>query len=224
MEEINLSEFINYYLSRMVWILLTIVLVVVGGNLFSYYTKVPMYQSSTTIILAKEDKAEDKYTQTDAMLNQNLISTYREIIKSRTVLRQVIRNENLKYSVEELSNCISVSNVEDTEIIKITVSNKDKNHAVRIANAIAPIFKEEIMKIYNINNVSVLDKAIVAKEPYNINYLKENVIYVLIGFVLASGVIFTIFYFDTSVKSTEELEDKLGLTVLGVVPKASRRQ
>lgn len=224
MEEINLNEFINYYLSRMGWVLFTIVIVMIGGNLFNYYTRVPMYQSSTTIILAKEDKEEDKYTQTDAMLNQKLISTYREIIKSRTVLRQVIKNENLKYSVEELSNCISVSNVEDTEIIKITVSNKDKNHAVRIANAIAPIFKEEVMKIYNINNVSVLDKAIVAKEPYNINYLKENVIYVLIGFVLASGVIFTIFYFDTSVKSTEELEDKLGLTVLGVVPKASRRQ
>lgn len=224
MEEINLNEFINYYLSRMGWVLFTIVIVMIGGNLFNYYTRVPMYQSSTTIILAKEDKEEDKYTQTDAMLNQKLISTYREIIKSRTVLRQVIKNENLKYSVEELSNCISVSNVEDTEIIKITVSNKDKNHAVRIANTIAPIFKEEVMKIYNINNVSVLDKAIVAKKPYNINYLKENVIYVLIGFVLASGVIFTIFYFDTSVKSTEELEDKLGLTVLGVVPKASRRQ
>ncbi len=223
MEEINLSEFINYYLSRIGWVLFTIVIVMIGGNLFNYYTRVPMYQSSTTIILAKEDKEEDKYTQTDAMLNQKLISTYREIIKSRTVLRQVIKNENLKYSVEELSNCISVTNVEDTEIIKITVSNKDKNHAVRIANAIAPIFKEEVMKIYNINNVSVLDKAIVAKDPYNINYLKENVIYVLIGFVLASGVIFTIFYFDTSVKSTEELEDKLGLTVLGVVPKASRR-
>lgn len=223
MEEINLSEFINYYLSRMGWVLFTIVIVMIGGNLFNYYTRVPMYQSSTTIILAKEDKEEDKYTQTDAMLNQKLISTYREIIKSRTVLRQVIKNENLKYSVEELSNCISVTNVEDTEIIKITVSNKDKNHAVRIANAIAPIFKEEVMKIYNINNVSVLDKAIVAKDPYNINYLKENVIYVLIGFVLASGVIFTIFYFDTSIKSTEELEDKLGLTVLGVVPKASRR-
>ena len=223
MEEINLSEFINYYLSRMGWVLFTIVIVMIGGNLFNYYTRVPMYQSSTTIILAKEDKEEDKYTQTDAMLNQKLISTYREIIKSRTVLRQVIKNENLRYSVEELSNCISVTNVEDTEIIKITVSNKDKNHAVRIANAIAPIFKEEVMKIYNINNVSVLDKAIVAKDPYNINYLEENVIYVLIGFVLASGVIFTIFYFDTSVKSTEELEDKLGLTVLGVVPKASRR-
>lgn len=223
MEEINLSEFINYYLSRIGWVLFTIVIVMIGGNLFNYYTRVPMYQSSTTIILAKEDKEEDKYTQTDAMLNQKLISTYREIIKSRTVLRQVIKNENLRYSVEELSNCISVTNVEDTEIIKITVSNKDKNHAVRIANAIAPIFKEEVMKIYNINNVSVLDKAIVAKDPYNINYLKENVIYVLIGFVLASGVIFTIFYFDTSVKSTEELEDKLGLTVLGVVPKASRR-
>ena len=223
MEEINLSEFINYYLSRIGWVLFTIVIVMIGGNLFNYYTRVPMYQSSTTIILAKEDKEEDKYTQTDAMLNQKLISTYREIIKSRTVLRQVIKNENLKYSVEELSNCISITNVEDTEIIKITVSNKDKNHAVRIANAIAPIFKEEVMKIYNINNVSVLDKAIVAKDPYNINYLKENVIYVLIGFVLASGVIFTIFYFDTSVKSTEELEDKLGLTVLGVVPKASRR-
>ena len=57
------------------------------------------------------------------------------------------------------------------------------------------------------------------KKPYNVNYLKDNLIYTAIGFVLSSGIIFIKFYFDTSIKTSEEIENKLGMTILGIVPK-----
>lgn len=220
MEEINLKEVYSYFKSRLLWMILAIVVIVIIGNVYTILTRVPMYQSNTTIVLVGESKKE--YSQTDSQLNQNLIGTYSEIITSRKVLQQVIDNLKLKMTVDELSQNITTSSVEDTEIIRITVNNEKKKMAVKIADEVASVFSEEIQDIYNLENVAIIDKAEVAKEPYNINYVKDNVIYLMIGVVLSFGVVFVMYYFDTTIKSSETVEEKLGLTVIGIVPKESK--
>lgn len=220
MEEINLKEVYSYFKSRLLWMLLAIVVIVIIGNVYTILTRVPMYQSNTTIVLVGESKKG--YSQTDSQLNQNLIGTYSEIITSRKVLQQVIDNLKLKMTVDELSKNITTSSVEDTEIIRITVNNEKKKMAVKIADEVASVFSEEIQDIYNLENVAIIDKAEVAKEPYNINYVKDNVIYLMIGVVLSFGVVFVMYYFDTTIKSSEIVEEKLGLTVIGIVPKESK--
>lgn len=220
MEEINLKEVYSYFKSRLLWMILAIVVIVIIGNVYTILTRVPMYQSNTTIVLVGESKKE--YSQTDSQLNQNLIGTYSEIITSRKVLQQVIDNLKLKMTVDELSQNITTSSVEDTEIIRITVNNEKKKMAAEIANEVASVFSEEIQDIYNLENVAIIDKAEVAKEPYNINYVKDNVIYLMIGVVLSFGVVFVMYYFDTTIKSSEIVEEKLGLTVIGIVPKESK--
>ena len=220
MEEINLKEVYSYFKSRLLWMILAIVVIVIIGNVYTILTRVPMYQSNTTIVLVGESKKE--YSQTDSQLNQNLIGTYSEIITSRKVLQQVIDNLKLKMTVDELSQNITTSSVEDTEIIRITVNNEKKKIAVKIADEVASVFSDEIQDIYNLENVAIIDKAEVAKEPYNINYVKDNVIYLMIGVVLSFGVVFVMYYFDTTIKSSEIVEEKLGLTVIGIVPKESK--
>ena len=220
MEEINLKEVYSYFKAKILWILLAIVIIVIIGNVYTIITRVPMYQSNTTIVLVGESKKE--YSQSDSLLNQNLIGTYSEIITSRKVLQQVIDNLKLKMTVDELSKNITTSSVEDTEIIRITVNNEKKKMAVKIADEVASVFSEEIQDIYNLENVAIIDKAEVAKEPYNINYVKDNVIYLMIGVVLSFGVVFVMYYFDTTIKSSEIVEEKLGLTVIGIVPKESK--
>lgn len=220
MEEINLKEVYSYFKSRLLWMILAIVVIVIIGNVCTILTRVPMYQSNTTIVLVGESKKE--YSQTDSQLNQNLIGTYSEIITSRKVLQQVIDNLKLKMTVDELSQNITTSSVEDTEIIRITVNNEKKKMAAEIANEVADVFSDEIQDIYNLENVAIIDKAEVAKEPYNINYVKDNVIYLMIGVVLSFGVVFVMYYFDTTIKSSEIVEEKLGLTVIGIVPKESK--
>lgn len=220
MEEINLKEVYSYFKSRLLWMILAIVVIVIIGNVYTILTRVPMYQSNTTIVLVGESKKE--YSQTDSQLNQNLIGTYSEIITSRKVLQQVIDNLKLKMTVDELSQNITTSSVEDTEIIRITVNNGKKKMAAEIANEVADVFSDEIQDIYNLENVAIIDKAEVAKEPYNINYVKDNVIYLMIGVVLSFGVVFVMYYFDTTIKSSETVEEKLGLTVIGIVPKESK--
>ena len=220
MEEINLKEVYSYFKSRLLWMILAIVVIVIIGNVYTILTRVQMYQSNTTIVLVGESKKE--YSQTDSQLNQNLIGTYSEIITSRKVLQQVIDNLKLKMTVDELSQNITTSSVEDTEIIRITVNNEKKKMAAEIANEVADVFSDEIQDIYNLENVAIIDKAEVAKEPYNINYVKDNVIYLMIGVVLSFGVVFVMYYFDTTIKSSEIVEEKLGLTVIGIVPKESK--
>lgn len=220
MEEINLKEVYSYFKSKILWILIAIIAIVIIGNVYTIITRVPMYQSNTTIVLVGESKKE--YSQSDSQLNQNLIGTYSEIIKSRKVLSKVIDNLKLKMSVEELSSHITTSSVEETEIIQITVENEKAKAAKKITDEVADVFSEEIQDIYNLENVAIIDKAEEAKAPFNVNYVKDNIIYLVIGVVLSFGVVFVMYYFDTSIKSSEIVEEKLGLTVIGVVPKEEK--
>ncbi len=220
MEEINLKEVYSYFKSKILWILIAIVVIIVIGNVYTIITREPMYRSNTTIVLVGESK--EGYSQSDSQLNQNLIGTYSEIIKSRKVLSQVIENLKLKMSVEELSNNITTTSVEDTEIIQITVANANAKDAQKITDEVAKVFSEEIQDIYNLENVATIDKAELSKTPYNVNYVKDNIIYLIAGIVLSFGVVFIMYYFDTSIKSSEIVEEKLGLTVIGVVPKEDK--
>lgn len=220
MEEINLSEVYSYFKTKILWILLAIVVIVILGNIYTIITRTPMYQSNTTIVLVGESKKE--YNQSDSLLNQNLIGTYSQIIKSRKVLSQVIENLDLKITTEELSNSITTSSVEETEIIQITVENAKAKDAQKITDEVAKVFAKEIKDIYNLENVTIIDKAELSKSPYNVNYVKDNIIYLVIGIVLSFGVVFVMYYFDTSIKSSDIVEEKLGLTVIGIVPKEER--
>ena len=222
MEEINLKEVYTYFKFKILWILIAIVAIVVIGNIYTIITRVPMYQSNTTLVLVGESKKG--YSQSDSVLNQNLIGTYSQIITSRTVLSQVIDNLKLKTTAENLSKNISTSSVEDTEIIKITVNSSKRKEAAKIADEVATVFSKEVQDIYNLENVTIIDKAEVATSPYNINYVKDNIIYLMIGIVLSFGVVFVMYYFDTTIKSSEVVEEKLGLPVIGIVPKEEDKE
>ena len=222
MEEINLKEVYTYFKFRILWILIAIVAIVVIGNIYTIITRVPMYQSNTTLVLVGESKKG--YSQSDSVLNQNLIGTYSQIITSRTVLSQVIDNLKLKTTTESLSKNITTSSVEDTEIIKITVNSSKRKEAAKIADEVATVFSKEVQDIYNLENVTIIDKAEVATSPYNINYVKDNIIYLMIGIVLSFGIVFVMYYFDTTIKSSEVVEEKLGLPVIGIVPKEENKE
>ncbi len=218
MEEINFKELFKFFISKISIVLSTTILFFIGGFLYVNYILTPMYHSSTTLILVSDNKNESSnIIQSDVLLNKNLVTTYSEIVKSRTVLKQVIDKVDLDISVEELSKKITVTSVEDTEIIKIEVSNKDNKIAKKITETTATVFMDEVQNIYNLTNVSIVDKAYLEKKPYNIKPFKQLIISSGIGFVIGTVIIFLIFYFDTSIKSGNDIEEKLGLSVIGNV-------
>lgn len=219
MEEIDLKELFTFIKSKLGMLITITACVCIIGCIYGLLIQTPMYQSDTTVILSGSNQT---LTQSDITLNKNLVSTYAEIVKSRRVLSQVIDRLGLDLTYNQLNSKISVAAVANTEIIRITVIDKDPIRAKNIANVTAEYFTEEVSQIYNMNNVDVLDEAIEAASPYNINIVKQIVIYFIIGLVLAAGVLFLIFYFDRTVKSIEQVEQKIKLPILGGVQEYSR--
>ena len=223
MEEIDLKELFEYFKGKIIWIILTVIVAVIIGNVYTAITRVPMYKTNSSIVLVSEHRTDSStYNNSEQQLNKNLVGTYSEIIKSKAVLDKVIKNLKLKNSYSELKSKVTVQAVENTEIIDIYVSDANTKKATKIANEISKVFVSEINKFYKLNNVTILDKAEDAKTPYNVNYLKDNAIYTIIGLVFSMGIIFIIFYFDTSIKTSDEIENKLGLTVIGTVPRVGK--
>lgn len=214
MEEIDLKELFTFVKTKLGLLITITIGVCLIGCIYGLFIQTPMYQSETTVILSTDNSS---ISQSDLTMNKNLVDTYAEIVKSRRVLDQVIEELELDLTYEELSKQISVTAVNDTEIIRITVTNKDAIKAKNIANVTANYFAKEIVELMGINNVKILDTAIEADKPYNINIGKQIVIYFMVGFVLAAGVLFVIFYFDRTVKSIEQVEQKIKLPILGGV-------
>lgn len=218
MEEINLKELFNYFKSNLLIIFGITISVLTLGFIYFRCIQKPMYNSYTTMVLASDTSNTGTITSQEITLNRNLVSTYRSIIKSSRVLSQVISNLNLNITQSELAGKIQVSSESDTEIIKVSVNTLNPNDSKIIANEIARVFSNEIVKIYNIRNVSIIDKAEAANSPYNVNIVKQTFLSFLVGLVLAFAVVFIMFYFDDTISSTSIIETKIGLPVLGVVP------
>ena len=226
MEEINLKELFDYIKERILIIAVIILAILIIGSVYSLFIKTPLYKSTSTLVLVSDEgtSTSNSYTTQDVTLNNQLVSTYSKIVTSHRVIDTVIENLNIDYSYSEIVKEVAVTTETGTQIIKISVSDPDKALAASITNEIVKVFGEEIKSIYKLQNVSVVDKAEEAKYPANVNYIKEAIIYILVGAVLAFGIVFVIYYFDTSIKSPEEIENKLGLPVIGVIPKVKDRK
>lgn len=228
MEEINIKDLFEFFLSKIKIVILVTLVAVLVGAVYSLFFQDPVYESTTRLVLTGTTQATGTVnnnqgidggtiTQNDLNLNAKLVATYREIIKSKTVLKDVINTLDLDYTVGGLQSNISVSTVSDTEMISITVKSKKAEEAALIANELANQFSARIKEIYNIENISVIDKAEVQSTPVNVNIMKQIIIYALIGLVLSLAIVFAMFYFDTTLKDAAQIE-KMGLTVLTSIP------
>lgn len=222
MEEINLKDFWDYLKKYLIVMIIVSVFAVIAVYVYDKVFKKPMYTTYTTVVLVKADNIQtsttDAIDQSDVLLNKNLVSTYSQIIKSKLVLKQVINNLNLVYSVSDLSHNIRVEALEDTEILKISVTDEKPEAAADIANCIAKVFSAEITKIYKINNVSVIDEASVSYDVSNNTFKRDIFISVFASIFGIVALAFVKFYFDDSVKLSDNLEQEIGMPVIAKVP------
>ncbi len=202
MEELSFKDIFNF-LKKKLWLFIIIFLVTfVGGSIYSLFFKTPIYKSSTSIVLSGDGKS--KISQNDISLNKSLSSTYAEIAKSRQVLGRTIEDLDLDTSYESLAKKVTVSTVSDTVILKIAIESENATESKEIADSVAKHFIEEISSIYDITNIRVLDEAVVASAPTNINLIKDELTYGVLGIILGLGVIFVIFYFKQPEASKQE--------------------
>lgn len=220
-DEIDLRQLLKLLWDKKVTILIIVLIAVIAGWVYTSFMVKPVYTSSIRLILAQKnttDASTGVITQTDVTLNDKLIDTYKEIAVSNSVIRTVINNLDLKNVDEDaLKKEINVTAVTGTQILKISVTDKDADRATKIANEMGKVFSERIKDIYKIENVSVLDEAETPEGPSNVNHKRDMLIFLAVGIVLAIAIVLLANMLDNSIKSSADIET-LNLTVLAEIP------
>ncbi|MFC7371398.1 YveK family protein [Fictibacillus iocasae] len=217
-ETISLKELFAILRKRLWLILALTVAATITAGLVSFYLLTPIYQSSTQLLVnqAKSDKQIDfNAVQT----NLDLINTYNVIIKSPAILEKVQQEMNLDRSVSELNNQITVNSKENSQVVEVTVEDKDPVMAVNMANTIADVFQKEIATIMSVDNVSILSKAQMAENPSPVKPqpLLNMAIALVVGLMAGVGLAFLLEYLDNTIKTEQDIEKVLELPVLGSI-------
>lgn len=221
MEELDIKELLNMFWEKKVQIVAIITLFLIIGLVYSIWFVTPKYQSKTKLLLATNSSTEQQdtaITTTDITLNSKLVSTYSELVRSDKVIRAVISNLGINASESDIRNNVTVEAISNTEMMVIKVKNEDPVIAAKVTNEIATVFIENVKEYYGIENVHVVDKAEIQETPYNINHVKDIMIFVVIGIVISVVYVLIINMFDTKIKSPEEIEKLWGYTVLAAIP------
>ena len=217
--DIDLKRILKIIFSKKLIITLIILLSITLGYVYSFYYKKPEYQSSVKILLvADENKADKEITQSDLTINSSLISTYSNIAKSDSVIEKTIENLNLNTTVAELKKDVTAKQIDSTQFLKITVTNNNPETAKNIANELSKVFTEQIKKIYNIQNISIIDSAEAEKTPSNVNHAKDMIIAVVGGIFVSLIMVMCIYTFDDTAKDPKDIEENIKIRSIGTLP------
>lgn len=210
------------YLLRKLWsrkFFIIFIALVVGtvALLGSIFFLKPKYTSTTRIYVVSRS-SDSSLTNQDLQAGSYLVNDYKEVITSNEVLSSVISQENLSLSTSELSNMISVNIPTDTRVISISVEDTDAKEASDIANTIREVAAEKIKSVTKVDDVTTLEAAEVASKPSSPNIKRNAALGALAGVFLAVVGILVAEVLDDRVRRPEDVEEVLGMTLLGVVP------
>ena len=209
------------YLLRKLWskkFFIIFIALVVGtvALLGSVFLIKPKYTSTTRIYVVS--RTADSITNQDLQAGSYLVKDYQEVITSNEVLSSVIDKEKLSLTPNELSSMISVTIPTDTRVISISVEDDNAQEAATIANTVREVAAEKIKAVTKVDDVTTLEAAEVPKEPSSPNIKRNTLIGVIAGGGLAVISIIILEVLDDRVRRPEDIEDVLGLPLLGIVP------
>lgn len=182
----------------------------------SAFLMTPAYTSTTRIYVVNQ-KTESITTQ-DLQAGDYLVKDYQEIIKSNDVMTAVVANEGLPLTPGQLAGKVRVQVPTGTRIISISVEDNDPEEASRLTNAVREVAAEKIKAITKVEDVTTLEVAEPATSPSSPNIKRNVLLGILLGGFVAVALVLLQEILDDRVTRPEDIEEILGMTLLGVVP------
>ena len=217
--EIDVFATLKVLWKRKFSIILVALVFAIAAFGYSAFLAKKEYQSTSRIyVVSRQNQDNNALTNSDLQAGAYLVKDYREIILSQNVLSQAIEELKLDMTPAELSKKINVSVPTDTRILSITAKDGDPKEAARIANGLRNVAAEKIISVTKVSDVTTLDEAEVPQSPSSPN-IRRNV---LLGFIAGAGLMVVLLVvvevLDDRVKKPEDVEELMGLPLLGVVP------
>lgn len=203
----------------LVLIAATVVFAAIGG-LYTKFLITPQYEATATLIVnSREDQTGQSYITNDQITSATkLAETYAVILKSDTVLDRTIADLDLDMSYNQLVKKVSVGAINNTQVIQITVQDADPQLAQQIAASIVEQAPEIIIQTVKAGSVEVISQAKAGQNPVSPSLRKNVAISGIIGFLLCFAAFFARHLLNNKFMTENDITEKLGLTVLGVIP------
>ncbi|OCA84616.1 YveK family protein [Bacillus sp. FJAT-27986] len=218
-ETISLKDLFATLKKRAWFITMITVLAILISGVTSFFILTPIYQSSTQLLVNQAKSEEALYNQNMVQTNLQFIETYNVIMKSPAILDKVIEELDLDLSADELTDKITVASEQNSQVVNVSVTDENPHMAAKIANTTAEVFKEEIVEIMNVDNVSILAKATVSDNdsPIKPQPLLYIAVAMVVGLMVGVGLAFLMEHLDHTIKTEQDIERILDLPVIGVI-------
>lgn len=221
-QTINIAQILGILRKRIRTIVVTTLLVTLATVFVTFFVMTPKYTATTELLVNRKLSADMQgaalqQTQADVQM----ISTYKDIITSPTVLQKVGK-KTYNYpgypgSTAALKDALSISNQQNSQVFSLTVKTTDARTSAEIANTTAQVFKKQVVKMMSVHNVSIVSKAMPVYKAVSPKKKINILAGIIIGIVLGIGLALVRELSDKTVSTEEFLTNDLGLTSLGVV-------
>ncbi|MDR4949082.1 YveK family protein [Neobacillus cucumis] len=218
--EINLKKFLHIMKKRILTIVTTVLSVSILTSIISIYYMKPTYEVTENILIGK--LANNKSTYGDSQELSMLLASSIDFIKSPIVLNSV--KEELNINDEELEKKIAVQNNQNSQIVNIVVRDNNMEVAKELANTIATTSVNKMSELFGVQDIKLLSDINGEPSVKEVGSLPLKIaISIAVGFLLGVGLAMFREYWDDSIKDVNEIENILGLPVLGEINLKNKR-
>ena len=217
-DTIDLLEVLNAVRQHIAVLILCTLATAIAGFAITHFLITPQYESSALMIVNTRQDTTSTVTSDQINSATKLVSTYSIIIKSDTVLQQVIDDLGLSLSYSDLKGRVTVFAVDDTQVMKITVRSNNPEWARKVCDDITAVSPDVILEAVEAGSVKVISQASYSDVPVSPNIKKNTMLGAMVGLVLCLGVIFLQVILDNKINTEEDVAKYLDMTVVGVIP------
>ncbi|HJG03953.1 YveK family protein [Ligilactobacillus salivarius] len=206
----------NNMISIIIWAVLGLII-----SLGSVFLLIEPKYSSSIDILVNQKASNEQVQYTTQQADLQAINTYKDVLTKpiilAPVLKEVKRTDNYQGNVSTLENSIKVTNQTNSQVVTVTVTDKNAYVAADVANTIGKVFSKKVKKMMQVDNVTIVSNAKVNNSPVSPNKKVFALVGVVIGAFVGIAITFIKELTDKTVKNSSFLTDELGLTNIGSV-------
>ena len=185
---------------------------------FSAFLMPRKYEASVNMIVNTRTEIVGVVTSDSISSAQDLVDTYAIIIKSNKVLNQVIEKLGLKMTYEELSKQITVDPIRNTQVMKIAAQCPDAAQAALIVQTISEIAPDIVADAVEAGSCKVVSDVYSSAKPISPNIPKTTMMAAVLAFMAVCALVVLQELFHDYIVDDADMERKLGITALGVIP------
>lgn len=222
---ISFQELVSLLLKR-AWLIIVAPLLCVGAVfMYQWLFFIPEFESTATLYILKQDHtSSNNYTNQDFSLALDVVNDCTYILKSHAVLDEVINSLALNMEYEDLYDCIETNNPNDTRILEVKVTTTSVSLSKEIADQVCYLGKEKIAEAMGFQQVNLYEPGQEVSEPCNKIGTVEYLLIGIAAIVIVCSALIIAWMLDDTLKTPEDIERYLGLSVLGNIPNANEKR